>query len=117
MNAAAASNRSGLRGANTSRALRYSPCATPNAISASGSSVATTLPATISGRRPFLASSASSHSASGVLFGSSKSYFRFPAILTFSGEAPNALTRSASFSLCIQKPAARPSASFKNGRR
>src|SRR2546430_5929194 len=51
MNPAASSKHSGLRGASTSSAFGYSPCKVPNAMSACGSSVLTTLPATMIGDR------------------------------------------------------------------
>src|SRR6266851_2938770 len=51
------------------------------------------------------------------LFGNSKSYFKFPPTFTFSGGAPNAITRFASFLLCIQKPLACANASLRNGRK
>src|SRR5258708_33534577 len=52
MNSAVGAKRSGLRGARTRRALGKSPWTTPKTRRARGSSVATTLPATISGARP-----------------------------------------------------------------
>src|SRR5712691_3027729 len=52
INSAAASKRSGLRGASTRSAFGYSPCKVPNAMSGSGSSVATTLPETMRAQRP-----------------------------------------------------------------
>src|SRR6201998_204168 len=78
MNSAASSKRSGFRGARTNSALGCSPCTTPKAINASGSSVATTLPATTIGERPCRRASVSSQVESGVAAGSSMSYLRLP---------------------------------------
>src|SRR5215467_15507451 len=100
MNSAAAANCSGFRGASTSNALRYSPCSVPKAISASGSSVATTLPATMIGDLLLRWTSISSHEESGVGAGSSESYFKLPLTTTRSSDAPSERIRSASFSLC-----------------
>jgi len=83
------------------------PASLQTPINASGSSAATTLPPQ---------SVAAARSAQlrfqpfrkGVLFGNSKSYFRFPPTCPFSGGAPKAITRFASFLLCIQKPTGVP---------
>ena len=117
MNSAAAAKRSGFRGASTSKAFGKSPCTTPKAISASGSSVATTLPATTTGQRRRCSHSLFNHSEKGLGAGSSMSYFRFPLVLTRSSGAPRARILSASASVCIRKAVAFLSTEARNGRR
>src|SRR5271169_4064509 len=78
INSAAESKHSGLRGAKTRSAFGYSPCKVPNAMRAWGSSVATTLPATMTGDRPLRLSSVANQFDSGVGAGSSRSYFKLP---------------------------------------
>src|SRR5229473_3878207 len=117
MNSAAASKRSGLRGASTNSARGNSPCTTPKAMSANGSSAATTLPATTTGARPRARASVSSHLERSVASGSAMSYLRFPLTRTRSAGAPSARMRSASFSLCIKKVLAFSSVLRRNGRK
>jgi len=117
MNSAASSKHSGLRGASTSSAFGYSPCKVPNAMSACGSSVATTLPATMIGDRPLRLSSVASQFDNGVGAGSSRSYFKFPLTRTRSAGAPRARKRSASFSLCMRKAPELESTLFRKGRK